>query len=68
MCGIFAQNSLSLILSLIGVILRAVCSLWAYARVVYGMPKRVYIHGMAQHLAFHNGQLHSTDDQPYSWG
>jgi NADH-quinone oxidoreductase subunit M len=47
LCGIFAQNSLSLILSLIGVILRAVYSLWAYARVVHGMPKRVYIHGMA---------------------
>lgn len=47
LCGIFAQNSLSLVFSLIGVILSAVYSLWAYARVVHGMPKRVYIHGMA---------------------
>lgn len=47
LCGIFAQNSLSLVLSLIGVILSAVYSQWAYARVVHGMPKRVYIHGMA---------------------
>jgi NADH:ubiquinone oxidoreductase subunit 4 (subunit M) len=47
LCGIFAQNSLSLVLSLIGVILSAVYSLWAYARVVHGMPKRVYIHGIA---------------------
>ena len=47
LCGIFAQNSFSLILSLIGVILSAVYSLWAYARVVHGMPKRVYIHGIA---------------------
>jgi len=31
LCGIFAQNSLSLVLSLIGVILSAVYSLWAYA-------------------------------------
>jgi NADH-quinone oxidoreductase subunit M len=47
LCGIFAQNSFSLLLSLIGVILRAVYSLWAYARVVHGMPKRVYVHGMS---------------------
>ena len=47
LCGIFAQNSLSLLFSLIGVVLRAVYSQWAYARVVHGMPKRVYIHGMA---------------------
>lgn len=47
LCGIFARNSFSQLLSLIGVILSAVYSLWAYARVVHGMPKKVYIHGMS---------------------
>ena len=47
MCGIFRQNAVSLTISLGGVILRAVYTLWAYARVVHGMPKIVYLHGMA---------------------
>lgn len=47
LCGIFRRNSQSMVLSLIGVIRSAVYSLWAYARVVHGMPKRIYISGMA---------------------
>lgn len=47
LCGIFRRNSFSLRISLAGVIQSAVYSLWAYARVVHGMPKRIYIHGMA---------------------
>jgi NADH-quinone oxidoreductase subunit M len=42
LCGIFAKNGFSLVLSTIGVILSAVYSLFAYARVVHGMPKRIY--------------------------
>ncbi len=47
LCGIFAQNSFSQVLSQIGVILSAVYSQWAYARVVHGMPKGVYVASMA---------------------
>ena len=47
LCGIFAQNTVSLVICLAGVILSAVYSLWAYARVVHGMPKIPYIHAMA---------------------
>jgi NADH:ubiquinone oxidoreductase subunit 4 (subunit M) len=47
LCGIFAKNGFCLVLSTIGVILSAVYSLFAYARVVHGMPKRIYIGGIA---------------------
>jgi NADH:ubiquinone oxidoreductase subunit 4 (subunit M) len=47
LCGIFAKNGFTLFISTIGVVLRAVYSLFAYARVVHGMPKNVYITGMA---------------------
>jgi NADH-ubiquinone oxidoreductase chain 4 len=47
LCGIFAKNGFSLMVCMIGVILRAVYSLWAYARVVHGMPKIQYITAMA---------------------
>nr|ALF99716.1 NADH dehydrogenase subunit 4 [Sphaeropleales sp. YC001] len=47
LCGIFAQNALSLTVSLAGVILSAVYTLWAYARVVHGNPKSPYLHAMA---------------------
>nr|YP_009449869.1 NADH dehydrogenase subunit 4 [Pectinodesmus pectinatus]ANG44806.1 NADH dehydrogenase subunit 4 [Pectinodesmus pectinatus] len=47
LCGIFAQNAVSLTICLGGVILSAVYTLWAYARVVHGMPKIQYVSGMA---------------------
>jgi NADH:ubiquinone oxidoreductase subunit 4 (subunit M) len=47
LCGIFAQNRVSLTICLGGVILSAVYTLWAYARVVHGMPKIQYLSGMA---------------------
>ena len=47
LCGIFAQNTVSLFICLVGVLLSAVYSLWAYARVVHGMPKIPYTHAMA---------------------
>nr|NP_057986.1 NADH dehydrogenase subunit 4 [Tetradesmus obliquus]AAF72063.1 NADH dehydrogenase subunit 4 [Tetradesmus obliquus]CAB90371.1 NADH dehydrogenase subunit 4 [Tetradesmus obliquus] len=47
LCGIFAQNWVSLTICLGGVILSAVYTLWAYARVVHGMPKIQYLSGMA---------------------
>lgn len=47
LCGIFAQNAVSLTLALGGVILSAVYTLWAYARVVHGMPKIQYLSGMS---------------------
>lgn len=47
LCGIFAQNAVSLGICLAGVILSAVYTLWAYARVVHGNPKIAYLHGMA---------------------
>lgn len=47
LCGIFVQNTFSLTVSLVGVILSAVYSLWAYARVVHGMPKIPYIQRIA---------------------
>lgn len=46
-CGIFAQNGVALAISLGGVLLSAVYTLWAYARVVHGMPKIQYLNGMA---------------------
>lgn len=39
LCGIFQNNFVCLIICLGGVILSAVYTLWAYARVVHGMPK-----------------------------
>lgn len=47
LCGIFAQNFFSQVVCQRGVILSAVYTLWAYARVVHGMPKIQYLHGMA---------------------
>lgn len=47
LCGIFAQNGIALTLCLGGVILSAVYTQWAYARVVHGMPKIQYQSGMA---------------------
>nr|ANN44637.1 NADH dehydrogenase subunit 4 [Hariotina sp. MMOGRB0030F] len=47
LCGIFANNFVSLIICLGGVILSAVYTLWAYARVVHGMPKIQNLNGMA---------------------
>lgn len=47
LCGIFAHNGRSLTICLGGVIQRAVYTLWAYARVVHGMPKIQYVSGMA---------------------
>lgn len=46
-CGIFAQNRVAQTICQGGVILSAVYTLWAYARVVHGIPKKVYCVGMA---------------------
>ena len=43
LCGVFAYHSWATILALISVILAAVYSLWAYARVAHGRPKNAYI-------------------------
>lgn len=47
LCGIWTSNTISLIVSQAGVLLSAVYSLWAYARVVHGMPKISSIQAMA---------------------
>lgn len=47
LCGIFAQNGVALTICLGGVILSAVYTLWAYARVVHGMPKKAYLNAIA---------------------
>jgi NADH-quinone oxidoreductase subunit M len=43
LCGVFAYHSWATVLALISVILAAVYSLWAYARVAHGRPKNAYI-------------------------
>ena len=43
LCGVFAYHSWATVLALISVILAAVYSLWAYARVAHGLPKNAYI-------------------------
>ena len=42
LCSVFAHNWAALVGALIGVILSAVYTMWAYARVVHGMPKTHY--------------------------
>lgn len=42
LCSVFAHNWSALIGALVGVILSAVYTMWAYARVVHGMPKTQY--------------------------
>jgi proton-translocating NADH-quinone oxidoreductase chain M len=43
LCGVFAYHSWATVRALISVILAAVYSLWAYARVAHGLPKNAYI-------------------------
>nr|AIK66593.1 NADH dehydrogenase subunit 4 [Rotundella rotunda] len=45
--GVFAHNGVALAGALVGVLLRAAYTLWAYARVVHGMPKIQAFEGMA---------------------
>jgi proton-translocating NADH-quinone oxidoreductase chain M len=39
LCGVFAHNSWAFCFALLGVILSAAYTMWAYARVVHGLPK-----------------------------
>lgn len=39
LCSVFAHNTVALAGALIAVVLAAAYSMWAYARVVHGMPK-----------------------------
>lgn len=47
LCGIFAHNLWALFGALIGVLLSAAYTMWAYARVVHGLPKPQYFNAMA---------------------
>ncbi len=47
LCGIFEHNFWALGAALIGVFLSAAYTMWAYARVVHGMPKPNSFHAMA---------------------
>lgn len=47
LCSVFNHNLLRLAGACIQVILQAAYSMWAYARVVHGMPKPMYIQAMA---------------------
>jgi len=47
LCSIFAHNGWALFGACLGVILSAVYTLWAYARVVHGMPKPQFMKALA---------------------
>lgn len=47
LCSVFAHNWAALLGALVGVILSAVYTMWAYARVVHGMPKPNYFKSLA---------------------
>jgi NADH:ubiquinone oxidoreductase subunit 4 (subunit M) len=47
LCGIYEHNLFALCASLLGVLLSAAYTMWAYARVVHGMPKPTYFKGLA---------------------
>lgn len=47
LCSVFNYNLLRLAGACIAVILQAAYSMWAYARVVHGMPKPTYVGAMA---------------------
>lgn len=47
LCSIFAHNGWALFGACLGVILSAVYTLWAYARVVHGMPKPQFFKALA---------------------
>jgi proton-translocating NADH-quinone oxidoreductase chain M len=47
LCGIFGFNTIALYASCIGVLLSAAYCLWAYTRVVHGMPKPYVFNAMA---------------------
>lgn len=47
LCGIYAHNLYALCAACIGVLLSAAYSLWAYARVVHGMPKPFAFSGIS---------------------
>lgn len=47
LCSVFAHNRVALVGALIAVILSAAYTMWAYARVVHGMPKPHYFEALA---------------------
>lgn len=47
LCGIYGQNMYALCASCVGVLLSAAYTMWAYARVVHGMPKPYVLSGLA---------------------
>lgn len=47
LCSLWGHNLTVLVGALIGVILSAAYTLWAYARVVHGMPKTTFFNAMA---------------------
>lgn len=47
LCSVFAHNLAALVGALIAVILSAAYTMWAYARVVHGMPKPQYFQALA---------------------
>lgn len=47
LCGVFAHNVWALLIACLGVILRAAYTMWAYARVVHGLPKPQFFNAMA---------------------
>lgn len=47
LCGIFGHHLWALLFSCLGVILSAAYTMWAYTRVVHGMPKPFSFHAMA---------------------
>lgn len=47
LCSVFAHNLVSLVGALIAVVLSAAYTMWAYARVVHGMPKPAYFQALA---------------------
>ena len=47
LCSVFAHHLGALVGALIAVVLSAAYTMWAYARVVHGMPKPQYFHALA---------------------
>jgi len=47
LCGVFQSHTWAFLLSCTGMVLSAAYTLWAYARVVHGLPKNQYIHATA---------------------
>jgi proton-translocating NADH-quinone oxidoreductase chain M len=47
LCSVFSHNLAALVAALVAVVLSAAYTMWAYARVVHGMPKPQYFHALA---------------------